>query len=333
MHQAISYIRKVCMAARSSSRSTKKTVKSSAKSAVKSPSKTVKSETLPVTPSVTTAVSPATVESPVIVEPLSVMEVQRSPYSFTSFFNALRDNAGLIFIALSILIIGFLMGSIWTENKLLKTGSSGTGTTITADPVDPNAAPVQPTTATVDVGTLAFKGDKNAKIAIVEFADMRCPFCKQFVTDTKPQLVKDWVDTGKAKMYFRNYAFLGAASTLAANANECANEQGKFWQFYDYMYANQPAESDTTMYTNDNLAKIAGDLGMDKAKFTSCLTAAKYSGNLAKDLADGNQAGGGSMGTPSFVIGKIGADGKVSGALIVGALPYSTFKSTLEAIK
>lgn len=276
----------------------------------------------------TTTVEPMEMET----SEMPVMSTSRTtaPYSMGSLMNTLKDNAGLLFIGLSIFIVGFLIGSIWTENKLLK---SGTG--LAAAPAAAPAAgtPTTPTTATVDVGALPARGKDSAQIAIIEFADFRCPFCEQFFTNTEPQIIKDYVDTGKAKFYFRNYAFLGPASTLAANAAECANEQGKFWEFYDYMYGNQPPESDTSMFTNDNLAKIAGDLGVNKVKFTSCLTATKYADNLTKDVADGNQAGGGSLGTPSFVIGKIGADGKVTGALLVGAQPYATFQQTLDAIK
>ncbi len=279
----------------------------------------------------TTKVEPMMMDSTPMPQVQMIAPRAAAPYSMGSLFSTLRDNAGLLFIGLSIFIVGFLVGSIWTENKLLKNGTGVAALAPTAAPAAPGGA--QPTTATVDVGAIPPRGKDSAQIAIVEFADLRCPFCKQFFTDTEPQIIKDYVDTGKAKFYFRNYAFLGPASTLAANAAECANEQKKFWEFYDYMYANQPSESDTSMYTNDNLAKIAGDLGIDKAKFTTCLTATKYADNITKDIADGNQAGGGSMGTPSFVIGKVGADGKVSGALLVGAQPYATFQQTLDAIK
>jgi len=261
------------------------------------------------------------------------MPMQRAPYSMGALFATLRDNAGLLFIGLSIFIVGFLVGSIWTENKLLKNGTGVAAQPAATAAPTAGGTPTQPTTATVDVGKIPARGKDSAPIAIIEFADLRCPFCKQFFTDTEPQIIKDYVDTGKAKFYFRNYAFLGPASTLAANAAECANEQNKFWEFYDYMYANQPSESDTSMYTNDNMTKIAGDLGVDKTKFSSCLTATKYADNITKDIADGNQAGGGSMGTPSFVIGKVGSDGKVTGALLVGAQPYATFQQTLDALK
>ncbi len=272
-------------------------------------------------------------------EPMATYEMPRyqqyqSPFSISSMIRGFSNNAGLLFLGLSVLIVGFLAGSLWTENKLLKAGglaaAPAAGQPAAAAPA---AAGAQPTTATVDVGHFPFKGDKNAKIAIVEFADFRCPFCKQFFDQTEPSIMKDYVDTGKAKFYFRQYQFLGPASTLAGNAAECANDQGKFWEYYDWLYKNQPSESDTSMYTNEKMTSVATTLGLNGQKFSECLVANKFNDNLGKDVADGNQAGGGSMGTPSFVIGKIGADGKVSGSLLVGAQPYSAFQAALDALK
>lgn len=266
-------------------------------------------------------------------EVVAVVKRTVSPYSLMSLASSITDNAGLLFIALSIFIVGFLVGSLWTENKMLKSGT-GTGTpTAAAQPTGQQGAPTTPTTATVDLGDFPVKGDKNAKIAIVEFADMRCPFCKKFFQETEPQLIKEYVDTGKAKFAFRNYSFLGPASTLAANAVECANEQGKFWQMYDYLYTNQPSESDTSMYTNENMTKIATQLGANGGTFNQCMVSTKYASKITADIAAGNQVGGGSLGTPSFVIGKIGDDGKVSGQLLVGAQPIDAFKTILDAIK
>ncbi len=279
-----------------------------------------------------------TFSMPIQSEPMTpVMAAEpMAPYSMGSLVKVAKNNAGLIFIGLSIFIVGFLAGSIWTENKLLK---SGVGTPVAAAqpaaaaPTAPGAQAPTPTQATVTTGNLPARGNANAPIAIVEFADLRCPFCKQFFDVTEPSIIKDYVATGKAKFYFRNYAFLGPASTLAANASECANDQGKFWDMYDYLYKNQPSEQDTSMFTNDNLTKIATGLGVNGPKFSDCLTNTRGAANVAADIADGNQAGGGSMGTPSFVIGKVGSDGKVTGSLLVGAQPYSAFQTALNAIK
>jgi protein-disulfide isomerase len=195
----------------------------------------------------------------------------------------------------------------------------------------PNQAPPQPTTATASLGHFPTRGNKDAQVAIIEFADFRCPFCEQYFTQTEPQVTKDYIDTGKVKIAFRHYEFLGPASITAGNAAECANEQGKFWDYHDYLYKNQPPETDTSMYTTDKLSAAAGTLGMNTTQFKSCLDGTKYSKNLSDDMSDGQNAG--VTGTPSFVIGKVDSSGKITdGKLLVGAQPYATFKSTIDSL-
>jgi len=171
----------------------------------------------------------------------------------------------------------------------------------------------------VSAGHFPVKGNTKAKVTIIEFADFRCPFCEQFFTNTMPQIIKDYVDTGKAKFAFRNFAFLGAASTVAADASECANDQGKFWDFYNYLYKNQPAETDTTMYNTDALTQAAVTLGMNDGQFRSCLDNKTGDAKAAKDMADGQAAG--VSGTPTIF---------VNGIPVVGAQPYSAFKTIID---
>ncbi|MBI2049629.1 thioredoxin domain-containing protein [Candidatus Roizmanbacteria bacterium] len=94
--------------------------------------------------------------------------------------------------------------------------------------------------ATVDTGRLPSIGDTNAKVTIVEFSDFECPFCRRYFTDTFPQLKKDYIDTGKVVMYYRHFPldFHPLAKPFAM-ASECANEQGKFWEFHDKIFSEQ----------------------------------------------------------------------------------------------
>ena len=172
---------------------------------------------------------------------------------------------------------------------------------------------------TVDVGHLPAQGNPNAKVKIIAFEDFRCPFCEKFFTSTEPQIIKDYVDTGKAVLYFRQYQFLGAPSVVAGNAAECANEQNKFWDFHNYLYKNQPPESDTSLYTTVNMTKISGQLGLNAAKFSSCLSSSKFNKNVADDLAAGQAAG--VTGTPTVFINDIP---------LVGAQPYAAFKAAID---
>lgn len=98
----------------------------------------------------------------------------------------------------------------------------------------------QATRATVDVGRLPSFGDKNAKVTIVEFSDFECPFCRRFFVDTFPQIKKEYIDTGKVVMYYRHFPLdFHPLANPFAQASECANDQGKFWEFHDKIFEEQ----------------------------------------------------------------------------------------------
>lgn len=223
-----------------------------------------------------------------------------------------------VLLLIAFLVIGYLLGKVEALQKA----------PVAAAPVAPAAqqpgAPVAPSADEVNkkltMGHFPAKGNKDAKVTIVEFADFRCPFCEKFYSDSEPQILKDYVDTGKAKFVFRNYAFLGPASVVAANAAECANDQGKFWEMYDYLYKNQPPESDITMFTSENLTSGAATaIGLNTDQFKSCMDTNKLDKNQAADLAEGQSIG--VSGTPTFYI---------NGVQLVGAQPYASIKAVID---
>lgn len=223
-------------------------------------------------------------------------------------------------LAVLLIVAAFLLGVLITKVQYLEKGVNlGTNSApTTADDTSGTQAPAGK--VDVAVGHLPALGDPNAKVKIVEFADFRCPFCEQLYKESEQQFIKEYVDTGKAVFYFRHFAFLGDPSVVAANAAECANDQGKFWEMHKYLYDNQPPESDTSMYTVDKLTQVAGTLGLDTASFNSCLTNKKFQANIDKDLADGQTAG--VTGTPATF---------VNGVQITGAVDYSQIKAQIEA--
>jgi protein-disulfide isomerase len=219
-----------------------------------------------------------------------------------------------------LLVASFLLGALTTKISYLEKNGANQAAAPTAQiPAQGNQTPAPGAKVNVANGHFPIKGNANAKVTIVEFADFRCPFCEQYFTQTEPQIVKDYVDTGKVKLAFRQYAFLGPASVIAADAAECANDQGKFWEFHDYLYKNQPAETDTSMYNTDSLTQAAVSLGMNGDTFRSCLDGKKDDSKAAADLADGQKAG--VTGTPTFI---------VNGTSLVGAQPYSAFKTVID---
>ena len=247
-----------------------------------------------------------------------------------SFFDQLDPRSallvGLVGGVLALGTIGFVVLGfmVYKNGGLALSGSNNNYVAPTPTAQDPSNQPTQTppsgTPVNVGVGHFPLKGNKNAKVTIVEFADFRCPFCERFFKDAAAGIMKDYVNTGKVQYYFRSFAFLGPESTLTSEAAECANEQGKFWQMHDWLYQHQASESDTAYYSKENLIKYAGQVGLNVGKFTTCLNSGKFSANVAKDLSEGQAAG--VNGTPTTF---------VNGVPIVGAQPYASLKAAIEA--
>lgn len=228
------------------------------------------------------------------------------------------------FLVILLVIFSYLLGMMTTKIQYLETASNNK--TAQAIPQAQAAVPPQqqavkaPIKVDVDPGNFPTRGNQEAKVTIVEFGDFRCPFCKRSFDQVEPQLEKDYINSGKVKFAFRNYAFLGPASVIAAEGAACANEQEKFWDYHDYMYKNQPEESDTSMYTSDRLSEIAGTLGMDALQFKTCMDTHKYAKQVQADLAAGQKAS--VQATPTFYI---------NGMQLVGAQPYPAFDQAIKA--
>lgn len=92
----------------------------------------------------------------------------------------------------------------------------------------------------VDVGHLPLLGNKDAKVTVIEFSDLQCPYCKNFFTSAFPQIKKEYIDTGKIAFYFRHFPLeFHPLARPFADAVECAQEQGKFWEMHDKIFDSQ----------------------------------------------------------------------------------------------
>lgn len=221
-----------------------------------------------------------------------------------------------------LLVFSFLLGMTtmklyYTEKALGETQGNGNAP-IAQTPTEEN-----PLGAKVDiaVGTLPFLGDENAKVTIVEFSDFQCPYCKRFFDDTYAQIKADYIDTGKAKLYYRHLPLaIHPFAQDAAEASECANDQGKFWEYHDLLFEN--FDGWTVVATGDlpaTLTGYAGDLGLNTDEFSACLANNTHEKKVTDDMAEGQTAG--ATGTPTFFI---------NGKPLVGAYPYETFKTIID---
>ena len=113
-----------------------------------------------------------------------------------------------------------------------------------------------------------YLGKANAPVRLVEFADLQCPFCREYSLQVLPQLVRDYVRTGKVRMEFRNLSFLGDDSVTAGRAASAAAQQNRLWNFVDVLYFNQ-GEENTGYVTDKFLDGIYKGAGVDAAKAKS----------------------------------------------------------------
>jgi protein-disulfide isomerase len=158
------------------------------------------------------------------------------------------------------------------------------------------------------------QGSKDAPVTIIEFSDFQCPYCAKFYTQTLPQIRENYIDTGKVKFVYRDYPLSSHQyAKKAAEAAECAHEQGKFWEFHDMIYENQ------IDLNYEKLKQYAIDLGLNTNEFNICLDSGRMSQEVMKDFQDGSNYG--VTGTPSFFI---------NGTKLVGVQPFEAFQRIIE---
>ncbi len=162
-------------------------------------------------------------------------------------------------------------------------------------------------------------GQANAPVTIDEYADFQCPICRRAELLIR-QIAPQYIDTGQVKIVYHNFAFLGAESVQAAQAAECANAQGKFWEYAGYLFDHQTGEN-VGAFSNANLKQFAQDLNLDMTTFNACLDSGKYASLVQQELQEGRALGVNA--TPTFFI---------NGQRIVGVLPQNQFTALLDSL-
>ena len=162
-------------------------------------------------------------------------------------------------------------------------------------------------------------GDPNAPVHIIEFGDFQCPYCLKFWSETEPQLIEEYVNTGKVYFEYRSVGeFLGPESAWAAEGAYCAGDQGMFWEFHDTLFTNWTGEN-VGDYTKDKLIQYAETLKLDMNEFESCINNGKHESTVEQDASDAEAAG--VRATPTFFI---------NGVKVEGAQPFEIMKKYIE---
>ncbi len=146
-------------------------------------------------------------------------------------------------------------------------------------------------------------GNINSKVSLVLYADFQDPYSKQFYRDTEEQLLNDYVKTGKISYTYKYFPVIDqdriGESHWAAYAAECANDQGKFWEYHDKLYYEYRGPN-SGAFTRDNLKKYAGELNLDLKAFNPCLDSDKYAKLVYDQLFEALQIK--LPGTPYFLL-------------------------------
>ena len=241
------------------------------------------------------------------------------------FFNMSSKQSMVMGLAIGVAAVSTLGFLALLSGGSINLGSKA-GTTINDTNPTPSAA--QPSAAAPSADSTAnlaaaspvtnndhIRGNKNAKITLLEYSDFQCPFCGQ-LEPTLEQLMTQY--GSDIRLVYRHFPLtsIHPYAQKAAEASECASEQGKFWEMHDLLFDNQ------TALTIDNLKSYAKQLGLSQSKFDSCLDTSKYASLVGSQASEAQAAG--ITGTPGTFIGD---------QLVRGAYPISTFQQIIDGLK
>lgn len=172
--------------------------------------------------------------------------------------------------------------------------------------------------ASVDIGDAPFLGQGDATVAIIDFSDYRCSYCKRHAEETLPSIVENYVDTGKIMYVYRDFPIFGDD---IANAAKCVFHQEGLDAYKEFHSNAFNVEDDDDIYA------FAAEAGVNESEFDSCFSSKEYQNEVDADYQAGQDAG--VQGTPGFVIGTI-ENGQVTGVLVPGAYPFESFEDIIE---
>jgi len=162
-------------------------------------------------------------------------------------------------------------------------------------------------------------GSADAGVTLEVWSDYQCPFCQRFATTWESALADKYAAAGKLRIIYRDYAFIGGESVSAAIAARAAEQQGKYWQYHDYLFANQNGEN-KGWFSDNRLQGIAQAVGLDIASFNTARSDAETRQAVLAETAQGRALG--VTGTPTLAI---------NGQLRTDLTTYDKLEAAVEA--
>ena len=223
------------------------------------------------------------------------------------------------------LVIGAIIASITITLVIFGFNNSSNEMGLSMEPT-PKMDQIGPEKITMDTfvsNGSPILGDPDAPITLVEFGDYQCHYCNVFFQSIEKDILKNYVDTGKVKIIFKDYNIIGEDSVKASQGAHCANDQGLFWEYHDILYSNWTGENNGWA-SGTNLTNFAEEISLDMKKWTECMMQQKHSQIILSSNEDARALE--LTGTPAFFV--INSEGKVS--KLFGAQPFEVFKKIFD---
>ncbi|MFA6525300.1 MAG: thioredoxin domain-containing protein [Patescibacteria group bacterium] len=238
------------------------------------------------------------------------------------FFDNMSSKASFVFgltVGIAVIsIVGFItvlsMSGNGDTNNTAKTNTNAN--TNTAQANTNAAAPVNIQLAAI-TDSDHIRGDKNAKVTLIEFSDFECPYCSK-LAPTLDALLEKY--EGDIRLVYKHFPLtsIHPQAIPAAEASECANDQGKFWEYHDALYENQ------AKLAEGYYSELAGTLGLNTTQFDDCFNSRKYQEKVANQAVEAQAAGG--KGTPYTVM----VDAAGNKTPLSGAIPQASFEAAIN---
>ena len=179
---------------------------------------------------------------------------------------------------------------------------------------------------TMSVAGELYKGEPTAKVAIIEYADFQCPFCRRFGSQVYPNIRDNYIRTGKLKYFHRDMPLAFHQGAMpAARAVHCASDQGRYWEMHDILLGD-------ASLTPADIDGRAGKLGLNVSQLDQCISSDRFADIIQRSIREASAMQ--VSGTPTFIVGPLDVDGNVVSVkkTVVGASPFEAFKAAIDPL-